>query len=220
MGRFFPFQALGFRRNPFSTLTPDEWAEVAVLPAALETGFDHLQCLGPKGCGKTTCLHALARRFEAAGTRVAYERIFQNKRRFQTDLSTLDCFLLDEAQQLGWRARRRLLHAAAGGLRVVLATHADFSAHFTRRGLPLATFDVVATITPAHVGAVLARRLAYFALEVPPPVRLAPDVPGYLFVRFGSDLRSMERLLYEVFQHLEAPGVLTARDLARQHPGS
>jgi len=39
----------------------------------------------------------------------------------------------------------------------------------------------------------------------------------YLETTFGDNLRAVERFLYEVFQRLEAPGVLTAGQLQASH---
>jgi hypothetical protein len=212
--QFFRFYRLGLRCNPFRALTREEWAAVAVLPEALadalEVGFDHLQVLGEKGRGKTTALLALAEHYADAGDRVAYERIPEGKRRFQTSLRDLDRFLLDEAQRLAPRQRERLLRAASGGLRVVIASHDDLSAHFARRGLPLFSVRLEEGSTRGHLERVLARRVVYFALdEGAAQTYLTPDAIAALWETFGDDLRGVESLLYEVFQRLEAPGPVT-----------
>ncbi len=217
--RYFPFEALGLRRNPFGALTREEWADVAVLPAPvrelLARGFDHLQLLGARGRGKTTHLLALARHFTEAGERVAYERLPPGQRRYQTDLAGLDRFLLDEAQRLDPRARGRLLRAARGGLRLALGSHTDLRRAFARHGLALTIRQIAQAASPDHLAAILARRVAWFALDDPPRVSFSPGAVAYLHRVFGDDLRAIENHLYHVFQALDTPRALTAADVAR-----
>jgi len=211
---FLPFYALGFSRNPFGALTRDEWAEVAVLPPALAKPITYLQLIGPKGCGKTTHLLALADRCAAGGETVAYEHLSPGQHRFTTPLDGLDRFLLDEAQRLGPFARGSLLRAAARGLRLVIATHRDLSPHAARHDLRFTTLCLPAQSSPDHLRAVIDRRLARFALTTPPPVTLASDAVDWLWTAYGANLRAALDHLYEVFQRCHVPAVLCARDLA------
>lgn len=214
---YFPFQALGFRCNPFRALDDAEWAAVAVMPpavAAAAASGDHLQILGAMGRGKTTALLALAARLRTARQRTAYEYLAEGQTRLTTDVAAVEVFLLDEAQRLSTRERGRLLSAAVGGLRLMVSSHSDLGPQFARRGLALATVRLGAT-EPGTLAAVLERRLAYFALDpAQPGVKLEPEAVDVLHARYGSDLRAIERLLYEVFQGLEQPGPLTARVVA------
>lgn len=234
MSDFFPFHRLGLTRNPFGSLAPGEWADVAVLPRPVieivEAGFDHVQVLGEKGRGKTSVLMGIRARLTPSGlqppppymgegktlNQIAYERIPENARRFQTPLDGLDCFLLDEAQRLGWGEWRRLLRAARGGLRLVVGSHRDHTRQFARWGLRLATLRLGEIITRDHVAAVVEKRIEYFRLDGDRPFpTVAPDAIDALVTWYGSDLRAMESLLYEVFQGLEEPGPVTAEVLAR-----
>ena len=65
-------------------------------------------------------------------------------------------------------------------------------------------------VTGDEYRTVLDRRLAQAALPGRPHSTLADDAVEYLRATFGADRRAAERLLYEVFQQLRAPAVVTA----------
>jgi hypothetical protein len=221
---YFPFHALGFQCNPFRVLADDEWADIAVLPGAVESavtaGFVHLQVLGALGRGKTTTLLGLAARFRREGNRVAYEYLPEGQSQFHTSLSGLEAFLLDETQRLNQSERDRLLSAAQTlpkvrnlreGLQLVVSSHDDLAPLFAKRGLPLTTVHLEETAALDHLGAVLERRLSYFALDKNAPgVTLTPDAVRYLHETFGGNLRAMQYFLYEVFQRLKGKGAISA----------
>ncbi len=219
---FFFHHTLGFRRNPFGALEADEWIAVAILPDTISklfsTHFTHLQLLGSMGAGKTTSLRKLADQFANAGgpanQRVAYEYLAQGERVMKTDTAVLDILLLDEAQRLNRRSRRRLLASAAqfngGGLRLILSSHKDLTPYFVRRGLPLVTIDLDETLTLAHYERLLARRLAYFALPGAAHTTLSPDAISWLYETFYPNMRDAEYFLYEVWQRETAVREVTA----------
>ncbi len=221
---YFPFHALGFQCNPFRVLTDDEWADIAVLPDAVELvvtpGFVHLQVLGALGHGKTTTLLGLAARFRREGKRVAYEYLPEGQSQFHTGLSGLDVFLLDETQRLSRSERDRLLSAAPTlpkvsnlreGLQLVVSSHDDLALLFAKRGLSLTTAHLDKAASPDHLSAVLERRLSYFALDKNAPgVTLTSDAVRYLHEAFGGNLRAMQYFLYEVFQRIKSRGAITA----------
>lgn len=217
--RYFPFHTFGLRRNPFGALTREEWAAVAVPPepvaAALEAESGHVQILGEKGRGKTTALLWLTARLADRDERATYEYLPEGRHRFLTDPSGLACFLLDEAQRLSRRERRRLIRAAGEGTRLIFSSHLDLAKGFARHGLPLATIRLEETITRQQFEAVLTRRLAYFALADDPGVSFTPGAVDVLWTAFGADLRALEACLYEVFQALDAPGPVTRSTLTR-----
>ncbi|MCI0580284.1 MAG: ATP-binding protein [Chloroflexi bacterium] len=206
---YFPFHDLGFRSNPFRALDDEEWAAVAVLPdsvqPALAQGFVHLQLRGETGRGKTTTLLALAGHFRQAGRRVAYEYLPEGQERFTTTLAALASFALDEAQRLRPGERRRLLAAAQQGLQLIFSSHQDLAPLFEQRNLPLTTIYLDAA-PPAHLQAILERRLAYFALESPPPITFTAEAVDYLWQQCSGNLRAIERFLYEFFQQLPGRG--------------
>jgi len=213
---YFPFHALGFRSNPFRALTDEEWAAIVVLPEAVlqaAASGGHLQVLGEMGRGKTSTLLGLAEQFRRDGRAVAYEYLPIGQDTFKLALAGLEVFLLDEVQRLRPDERRRLLAAARGGLRLIVGSHEDLAPAFTGAGLALSTVRLETT-GRVHLETILARRLAYFALpDRQPQVTLDPSAAKYLEATFGSNLRAMERFLYEVFQGLEAPVALTAAQL-------
>lgn len=217
---YFPFLALGFCGNPFRRLTDDELAAVAVLPDGLlrlaRNSSDHLQILGAQGRGKSTCLRALATIFRRDRLRAIYEYIPVGRNSFSTSLDGLDVFLLDEAQRLKVHEWTRLLAAVSNRdcLRLVVGVHDDMTPLFSRHCLPLATIHID-SITSPYLQAVLNRRLALLALDDPPAITFSADAVRYLRDAFGSDLRGVERFLYEVFQSKPPPGRLTSAMLAR-----
>ena len=213
---YFPFHHLGFRANPFRTLADDEWAEIVVLPRAALLAADaggHIQVMGERGHGKTSMLLGLQAHLRRAGHAVAYEYLPEWQEVFHTPLDGLEVFLLDEAQRLNAPERARLLRETKGGRRLILGSHEDLTSLFAAAGLPLATL-MPETADTAHVEAVLARRLAYFALMPSvPAVTLDATAVSYLAETFGGNLRAMQWFLYEVFQSLTRPGPISAPDL-------
>ncbi len=210
---YFPFHALGFQSNPFRALTDEEWTAIVVLPdpvlRAVASG-GHLQVLGELGRGKTSTLLGLAEHFRRAGCAVAYEYLPIGQDTFKSMLAGLEVFLFDEAQRLRPDERRRLMRAAPGGLRLILGSHEDLTALFNGAGLSLSTVRLEVS-GQAHLESILTRRLDYFALpNCQPGVTLDPSAAPYLEATFGTNLRAMERFLYEVFQQLDEPAVLTA----------
>ncbi|MBK8988893.1 MAG: hypothetical protein IPM39_22950 [Chloroflexi bacterium] len=218
----FHFYQLGYRRNPFGALTAAEWAAVAVLPSPvnllLAVSPQNWQLLGPMGSGKTTSLLGLEAHFAALGQRVAYEYLPDGQSRFVTDTAELDLFLLDEAQRLSGRERRRLLRLVEHGrIRLIISSHEDLSPLFARWRRPLASVWLATEISVAHYWAVLERRLAYFALPDRERVTLAETAVSFLYDTFGHNMRDAEYFLYEVWQRQDAPITLDAHHLAAIH---
>jgi hypothetical protein len=140
---YFPFHSMGFRCNPFRSLTDGEWTQIVVLHPTLEAistaGFTHLQVLGDPGYGKTSTLLGLRAHYTKLGKRAAYEYLPPGKRVFTTDIRDLEVFLLDEFQRLSTRHRRQLIKEVAtwpdDGLQLVFSSHVDFAAHFAKHGV-------------------------------------------------------------------------------------
>lgn len=220
---FFFHHQLGYRRNPFGALTAEEWTAVAFIPPAvqqvIDAGFTHLQLLGPKGCGKTTTLLKLAAERRAQAQTVTYEYLPEGQHYFTTNPKGLDLFVLDEAQRLRWRERRRWVGCGTA-VSLLFSSHADLTPHFQRAHLPLISIWLDEGISLAHYQSWLEKRLTYFALPGRRRVELADTAVNALHQQFGRDMREAEYFLYELFQHpwLEpAEGerwLLTAVDLA------
>lgn len=210
---FFHFPHIGYRRNPFGALTDAEWADIAVLPPAIECiladGFDHLQLLGPMGIGKSTTLLALQAEFHRRSAeivddseKIVYEYLPEGQRYFVTDTSELHVFLLDEAQRLNWWQRRKLLKAASR-VQLIISSHEDLTLLFAKKRLSLTSVDLTGGMDEGWITAVLHKRLSYFAIPHHPHATLTPAAITYLIETFGQNLRQMEYFLYEVWQQLE-----------------
>lgn len=190
-------------QNPFQALTEAEWAEIVVWPDAAATAFaasEHLQFLGPEGSGKTSLLLACHVRLrDDPARRVALEYLAEGEKRRHTPLEQLEVFLLDEAQRLSWREKRQWLAAATRHpLRFIFTSHTDLSPLFRRYHLPLTTIRLDQP-TPAHLQAMLTRRLAYFHS----PLTFTPEALDFLWQQFAPRWRDMEFFLYDVWQGLD-----------------
>ncbi len=202
--RFFPFYSLGYECNPFRALTDEEWVEVAVVPTqvqeVLDSGFSNLQVLGEKGYGKTTLLLYLAAQQRYAGRRVAYERIPEDGRTFQTALDNLDCFLLDEAQRLTNKERKRLMKQTEL-IQLIVSSHEDFNGVFSVHKRPIMTVNLGVN-GREHLRAVLNRRLAYFSLKDSSRAFISDEMIDFVWGEFGRDIRAVEQFLYEYYQEM------------------
>lgn len=216
---YFSHHRLGYRKNPFGALTAVEWTAVSFLPdevaAALADGRTHIQLLGRDGCGKSSLLLGMAERLRQNGQTVVYEYIPEGQNWFEQGSPDFDVFLLDEAQRLNWRQRRRWLKLG-GKHRLIFSAHVDLQAHFQRRGWPLYVFDVATAVTPATYAAWMERRLTYFAIPQIPAATLSPDAVQFLYDTFGANIREAEYFMYEVWQGLAEVGEVTAEYLAER----
>ncbi|HRQ36396.1 MAG TPA: hypothetical protein PLD25_00590 [Chloroflexota bacterium] len=201
---FFFHHHLGYRQNPFGALTATEWTAVAFIPPAVQqivdSGFTHLQLLGPKGCGKTTTLLKLAADRQARGQTARYEYLPEGQSHFTSQPMDGTVFVLDEAQRLRWRERRRWLGRGTA-VTFIFSSHTDLTPHFRRANLPLTSVWLDEEISLAHYQTWLARRLAYFALPGKRRLGLDDTAVAALYRRFGRDMREAEYFLYELFQH-------------------
>lgn len=203
-----PFEHLNLRRNPFGNLPREVRAEVAVVET--ERYVDRLardgtavEIVGPSGRGKTTRLVALREAFEEA-------RLVE----VEPDGSApvfpdTPVLLVDEFQFLD---RRRRVRACEIADRLVVATHASMSAELRTAGFDVETVDLeridgpdLRTFTGARIE--WARRGAG---QVP---EIADEALAWLREEYGSDLRAIERHLYEVFQDLAEPRPVVVGDL-------
>lgn len=217
--QFFPFHTFGLHRNPFGSLSEDEWYAVTVPPPAVHTaivdGFDHLLVLGRKGRGKSTTLNYLRYHFMLQGQRVGYERIPRWQWHYTTATSALDVFALDEAQRLApWQMWRLFAQRDRHKTRLIVGSHYDHTLEFRLRGLNVRTVRLRHQMTPAQLALILQRRLEALALDdATPTVWFTEDAVAALWHRYDTDLRSMTFFLYDGFQQLERPGGITPADL-------
>ncbi len=214
---YFSHHRLGYRKNPFGALTEEEWTAVSFLPdevaAALTEVPIHIQLLGRDGCGKTSTLLQMVAQLEQSGQAVAYEYIPEGQNWFGKGDGRFDVFVLDEAQRLNWRQRRRWLKLGEGR-RLIVSSHVDLASRFQWRGWPLWSFDVATAVTPATYAAWIERRFTFFAIPQTPAVTLSPDANQFLYDTFGPNMREAEYFMYEVWQSLTEVEEITADYLA------
>lgn len=215
--RFFHFQNLGLKRNPFGSLTEAE-EDALLLPIPDIDTWAHmpesLQLMGERGRGKSSLLRATLRQITAAGQHFAYESLPEGTSHLTTPLENLDGFALDEAQRLSlWQCQR--LFWQMRGRRLIITTHEDLGAWFRLYRKPYRTVQVAQFSTPARVAEMITRRIAFFALDAGPQVSLTEEAFAWLWARYGDDVRSTEQALYEVFQRVEGPGMITDTMLKR-----
>lgn len=220
---------MGLKCNPFRVLTDAEWAAVAVVPSpvldVIMRASTPVQIIGEAGRGKTTTLLAVKTKFLRENVPVVYQYLPQGTRHFDDrGAATAQVFLLDEAQRLTRGERRRLCRLAASGVRLIFSSHEDLTAVCAAHNLSLTTINL-SQPDNARLAHILQTRLAYFSTEEQPAITISGDAIDFLLARFGDDLRSMERFLYEVFQwlarHTPAEKVLTAellRDISKNLP--
>ena len=216
LDRFFPFQRIGFECNPFRSLTREEVPRLAIIPEEVKKecweSADHLQILGAAGSGKTTLLLGIYGGEYWDDQVPGYEYLGEGDQSYQTDMQALDVFLLDEAQRLDRTSLHRLITKANEGTRLIISSHRDLSNEFRRDGLKLRSV-VIKTHSRVQISDILLKRLFYFSLGDFPKVNFTGDAIDFLYQTFGSDIRSMMDLLYEVFQDLQVTGSLTTSDL-------
>lgn len=154
-----------------------------------------VQFVGEKGFGKTTHLLAIAARFPES----AYLHLPEGE--YRPIPATGEPLLIDEAQRLTLWQRMWLFRSCRT---LILGTHRDFTRPLKRAGRSVLTLAADRHTDADRVSAILnARILAVRRSEGPTP-RITQATANRLFLEFGSDLRSMQHSLYEVFQQLRS----------------
>jgi len=189
------FAHLNLRCNPFGEPSRSERGALAVTATPHLGPGDVIQFLGAAGRGKTTQLLGLAHRHPEA----SYEYIPEGARRFQTPARSTPLFLLDEAQRLSRRERRRLFMSFTT---LVIGSHEDLTAACPR---PLRSFQV-GGVTATQLTRILERRIEWARRDPGPLPRLSVAASAALIARYGDDQRSIEDYLYGAFQRLEEIG--------------
>lgn len=201
MALTLPYACLNLRRNPFGELEPEERAVLAVtevvdLAERLRRPGVAVQLLGSSGCGKTTHLLALRRRFRDA----PFVKVIQGVR---TRVPAGHPVFVDDAHLLQPACRRRLFRRPAS---FALTTHYDLSADLVGCGLE----PVV--VRPAEaLDADRLERLVHLRIEAArrgfgPLPRVTRAAVEKLLSRHGDDVRSMEQVLYGAFADLKECG--------------
>lgn len=193
---WLPLAHLNLRCNPFGELSPSQRVEAAVVQVAcwlpwLDAPRRAVQFVGPCGRGKTTHLLALQARLPQG----AY--VYLPEVGGCPPIPQGRPLLVDEAQRLPWRVRRRLL---ATGTPLVLGTHVDLIGPLRRSGYRVHTVQVAAGLDPQRLTEILNRRIAAARLAAGPVPEVAVADAQRLIARWGDDIRSIEGFLYERIQ--------------------
>ena len=204
---YFPRWRLGYRCNPFRALTREEWQDLTLLPTTLRNQLNDwptiVQIIGDQGRGKTSTLLAIKRHWLLRDINVVYEYIPPGKKRYQEDLTNIQVYLLDEAQRLGSRRWRDLIQQVARPdsypSRIVFSSHVDL---FEMNANAKQEIHTIHLDTPSKgfVKAMIKRRLEYFERPGRHGVRLSSKANDLLIAHCSSDLRLLERILYEIYQ--------------------
>lgn len=202
----FPFSQLGLQCNPFRVLEADEWAAIAVIHPAIRNAIQksktHIQIMGQQGRGKSTTLRGLQRLLQDRN--LSYEYLARWQRRYYNDLAGLDVFLLDEAQRLLWTERWRLLKSARQKqIRLIVSSHTNLHLWFRLFQMPLLTLNLDhLDQQESHLRYTIEQRLSYFSIQTASYVIFDPEAIDWLEDEFGSNYRSIQYFLYELFQLL------------------
>ncbi|MEW6364974.1 MAG: hypothetical protein AB1714_10080 [Acidobacteriota bacterium] len=196
-----PYAHLNLRRNPFGELERAERAELAEvevdeLVECVRRPGVAVQLLGGSGCGKTTHLLAIHRRFASA----PYVKVIDGTR---ARVPFGHPVHVDDAHLLASSERRRLLHRPAS---FVLTTQCDLSEEIARSGLRSVVVRPHQLLSADLLERVFARRVEAARRGPGPVPRLARSTVEALIERWGPDVRSMERALYEALARLEECG--------------
>lgn len=208
---FFPFRKIGLHSNPFRVLTPDEWADIAVVPEEIEAAFirgENLLILGQRGRGKSTLLRTLIRRLEWQHMTTAYERLPFGKWRYDTNFNELDGFAPDEAQRLALWEWPHLIRRVQDGMRLIMGSHRNDRWLFNMCRIPIRVFHLEQQNTRDHLARVLQQRLDYFA-DGEAKLWFTDDAIDYLWHEYADNLRAIEDVLYDVFQQMDEAQAIT-----------
>lgn len=199
------FAHLNLRRNPFGELTADERRDLALVDLSDVESFlavsitaplqPAVQILGEKGFGKTTHLLALQKVFpESSYTWIPAERSVP------VDVSGTPV-LIDEAQRLTWRQRRRLWKQRVP---LILATHRNFVRSLRRAGRSVYTFSAARHTNPERICRMANSRIEMVRRTSAPVPAISPAFAARLSLQYGADIRAICQSLYDTFQNLRS----------------
>lgn len=204
-----PWTRLNLRWNPFGEPPVEAVGDLIVVPDETEL-LDWLrrrraiiQFLGSGGRGKTARLRLIQCRFPA----VPYVYLAEGEPpptlpRLVTPPEGGPALLLDEAQRLPSRRRRRLFREASRtGSVLVLASHQDLDDELCAEDLISHTI-IVEGLDEERLMEIVNRRLEWARAGDGPLPMLSRRETRELVDRFGDDLRSLLDELYENYQDL------------------
>ena len=152
-----------------------------------------VQFVGDRGQGKTTHLLALASRFPGS----AYVHIPEHERCRIPKLG--DPLLIDEAQRLTIYQRWQVLRSSR---RLILGTHEDFARVLSHARRPVLTLAADRLTDAGRLCKIFNARIEAARRATGPVPTITLGTATALHARFGSDIRSIEHALYEIFQQL------------------
>ena len=199
-----PFEHLNLRRNPFGEFSAEERTQLAIVE--LKAALDHLQSscqkrppvlqvIGDKGFGKTTHLLSIITHFPNA----SYIHIPEGE--YVSIPVDGEPLLIDEAQRLTLWQRLKLFRSQRT---LVLGTHRDFTQHLKWAGRSVLTLDAARHTTPERIEQILNDRIRRVRRSSDSIPTVTSATARTLFALHGSDLRSIQHHLYEVFQNLSS----------------
>lgn len=202
-----PWARLNLRHNPFGEPEPDEIPQLVVAPeveelvARLRRARSAVQVLGASGRGKTARLRAIGRSFpDRPYVYLPQDGPLPGLPSFEDARPGEPALLLDEAQRLPRRKRRRLWRRiAARGASLAVAAHEDLAGELRAAGLSPRTV-VVAGLDPERLAAIVDRRLEWARLEPGALPRPGTALCRSSIDRCGDDLRAILDHLYELYQ--------------------
>ncbi|HID74650.1 MAG TPA: hypothetical protein EYP56_01485 [Planctomycetaceae bacterium] len=191
------FAHLNLRRNPFGEPQREERAALAVVDVSrwvwrLKRPGVALQFMAPPGHGKTTTLLAIMAHFPQG----AYLHVEEGRRPW---IPRAEPLAIDEWDRLSRRWRRRVLRRQVA---LALGTHEDFSQELLCAGYEVETVWLKDAVDADRLWEILNRRIEWARRGPGPVPRVGRGTARALVARFGGNLRAIERLLYEQFQHL------------------
>ncbi len=215
-GRRFP--DIGLRANPFRVLEPGELVQTLIEPALLERAAEWLasdtaviEIVGERGWGKSTHLdvlrHVGAQRSDwqwhstyvpPDATRVAWP-------------PACDVWCIDEAQRISQRQQARIVTSAGQGrFRLVVGTHVSLRPMCDASGVSCRSIELRA-VDAGNLRRFIERRVEAAAL-IPDAGPATSAQAVELLQRYATgNLRTVEELLYEVYQSAAESGQLTRR---------
>ena len=208
---YFPCWRLGYRCNPFRALTREEWSDLALLPRGLPENLEDLptltQLFGEQGRGKTSALLALKREFHQQGKHAIYEYLPPGSRRYMHAMAKDQVLLLDEIQRLSPRWLNKLLGELCPLTelqpQLIVSSHLDITQAVSARGIDALSISLEKP-SSQFIREMVENRLIYFSRPGQEGVRLTVDALEYVIGYCASNLRLLEKLLYETYQTWES----------------
>lgn len=198
------YSRLHLARNPFGEIPRDERAALAQVDVGhladhLRAPDRALQFVADHGRGKSTHLIALhARHFPDA----TYVQLRENARSLDARPSAEHPLFLDSIENLGRRARRRVLRDHR---RIAFTTHVDLEHEARAAGLDVLTVRVGIDSLEALESIVRARVAAAARGTGRPPSTPRSRI-AELYGQYGDDVRSIEGALYDDVERLRRSG--------------